>query len=51
MSHTPFIVASYAIAAVLLAWCAFAPMLQARKLKRDISRRIEQTEGKDASNS
>lgn len=50
MSHTPFIVASYAITAVLLAWCAFAPVIQGRKLKQDISRRIKQTENEDASN-
>jgi heme exporter protein CcmD len=50
MSHTPFIVASFTIAAVLLAWCAFAPILQGRNLKQAILRRIKQTGNDDASN-
>ena len=50
MSHIPFIVASYLIAAVLLAWCAFAPILQGKNLKRTILKHIKQTEDNDASN-
>lgn len=50
MSHTPFIIASYTIAAVLMAWCAFAPILQGKNLKQGILRRIKQTEDNDASN-
>ncbi|MFT7564346.1 MAG: heme exporter protein CcmD, partial [Bacteroidia bacterium] len=34
MSHTPFILASYAITTVLLVWCAVAPLVQGKKLKQ-----------------
>ena len=50
MPHAPFIIASYTIAAVLLAWCAIAPVLHARKLKKDILRRVKQGESKNAPN-
>lgn len=36
MSHFPFIFASYSVAAVLLAWCAAAPLLRKRRLIRDL---------------
>jgi len=50
MPHAPFIIASYAIAAVLLSWCALAPVFQSRKLKRDILNRIKFMENDNASN-
>ena len=43
MSHTPFILAAYGITAVLLAWCALAPVLKARELARQISARQQRT--------
>ncbi|NNE05779.1 MAG: heme exporter protein CcmD [Xanthomonadales bacterium] len=36
MSHTPFIIASYLAAAVLLTWCAVTPLLRKRRLLRNI---------------
>ena len=44
MPHAPFIIASYAAAAVFLAWCAFAPLIQLKKLKLGIQSRIHATE-------
>ena len=49
MDHTPFIVAAYSIAAVLLTWCALVPVFKGRALKRTILTRIEYMEEKDAS--
>jgi hypothetical protein len=51
MSHTPFIVGSYLIALVLLGWCALAPVLRGRKMKRFILSRNTFTESEDASDS
>ena len=51
MDHGPFILASYSIAAVLLTWCALAPVLNSRKLKRTILNRIKQMETDNAPNS
>ena len=31
MDHTPFILAAYAAASVILAWCAIAPLLRVRQ--------------------
>ena len=44
MSHTPFIVASYAIGFVVLTWCAIYPLLRKKKIARDIRQlnRIEE---------
>ena len=39
MSHTPFIVASYAISAVLLLWAAFAPVVNKRNLFKQLKSR------------
>jgi heme exporter protein CcmD len=39
MDHTPFIVGSYAAFAVVLTWCAFAPVLRMRKLRRELEER------------
>ena len=51
MSHTPFIVASYLIALVLLGWCALAPLARGSRLKRFILSRTTFTENEDASDS
>ena len=48
MDHTPFIVAAYSIAAVLLTWCALVPVFKGRSLKRTILTRIEYTEDANA---
>jgi heme exporter protein CcmD len=50
MDHGPFILAAYSIAAVLLSWCAIAPLLHAKKLKRTILNRVKFMENNDASN-
>ncbi len=39
MDHTPFIVGSYAAGAVILAWCAIAPVLRMRRLRRELAER------------
>jgi hypothetical protein len=49
MSHTPFIIAAYSTALVLLAWCALAPILSGRKMKRFILSRSQLMEDNDAS--
>jgi heme exporter protein CcmD len=36
MSHLPFIWAAYTIGAVVLLWCAFAPLVRKRSAIRDI---------------
>ncbi|MBT8059601.1 MAG: heme exporter protein CcmD [Xanthomonadales bacterium] len=41
MSHTPFIWAAYAIGTVVLAWCAFAPLVRKKAVMRDIRRLIQ----------
>ena len=51
MSHTPFIIATYSFALVLLSWCAVAPLLHGRRLRKDILSRIEYMDNNDASNS
>ncbi|NIM70653.1 MAG: heme exporter protein CcmD [Xanthomonadales bacterium] len=43
MSHTPFILAAYGVATLLLLWGALAPVLRARKLKSEIRARLERT--------
>lgn len=49
MSHTPFILAAYSFAVVLMAWCALAPVFQIRKLRNEILGRLETMEQTDAS--
>ena len=49
MSHTPFIVAAYLAALVLLGWCALAPLMRGRTLKRFILSRSHLMEDNDAS--
>jgi heme exporter protein CcmD len=44
MDHAPFILAAYAIAAVLLAWCALSPVLGGRKLIERLRRAYRETE-------
>ena len=39
MDHTPFIVGSYAAFAIVLTWCAVAPVLRMRKLRRELTQR------------
>ena len=48
MPHAPFIWTAYSIAAVLLTWCALAPVFHGRKLKRTILSRVKLTETNDA---
>ena len=39
MDHTPFIIGSYAAFAIVLTWCAVAPVLRMRRLRRTLSER------------
>jgi heme exporter protein CcmD len=41
MSHLPFIWAAYSIGAVVLLWCAFAPLVRKKSAIRDIRRLIQ----------
>ena len=41
MSHTPFIWAAYTIGAVILTWCALAPLSKKKSAMRDIRRLIQ----------
>lgn len=36
MAHEPFIIAAYAAAGALLAWCALVPVLRGRRLRREL---------------
>ena len=44
MSHTPFIVASYLIGAVLMLWTAVAPVVNKRALLRQLKSRQAHTD-------
>jgi heme exporter protein CcmD len=39
MDHTPFIVGSYAAAAIVLTWCALSPVLRMRRIRKDLMER------------
>ncbi len=41
MSHAPFILAAYSIGAVVLFWCAVAPLVRKKSVARDIRRLIQ----------
>ena len=41
MSHTPFIFGAYAIGAVVLLWCAVAPVFRKKSVLSDIRRIIQ----------
>jgi heme exporter protein CcmD len=45
MSHGPFIWAAYSIGAVVLLWCALAPLLRKKSAVRNIRRLIQIEEG------
>ena len=50
MSHLPFIWAAYTIGAVVLAWCALAPLFKKRAAMRNIRRMIQIQERSDDPN-
>jgi heme exporter protein CcmD len=50
MSHMPFIVASYAIGAIVLAWCALAPLFRKKTAISNIRRLIQIEERSGDSN-
>ncbi len=50
MSHTPFIIAAYSVAAALLAWSALIPVMQGRKLAKQLRQRLQRMEENDAPN-
>jgi heme exporter protein CcmD len=41
MSHTPFILAAFAVAAIVLSWCAIAPLVRKKSVCKDIRRLIQ----------
>lgn len=41
MNHAPFIWAAYSIGAVVLFWCAVAPLVRKKSVTRDIRRLIQ----------
>jgi heme exporter protein CcmD len=41
MSHAPVILAAYAIGAIVLFWCAVAPLVRKKSITRDIRRLIQ----------
>ena len=51
MSHAPFIWAAYSIGAVVLLWCAMAPLVHKKSIVRDIRRLIHIEESSRDSNS
>lgn len=48
MDHTPFIIGSYAAFAVVLAWCAFTPVLRMRRLRRALTERYRRQAAAEA---
>ena len=50
MDHTPFIIGSYAIGAVVLLWTAISPILKKKAIARDIRRLIAIEERSSDSN-
>ena len=50
MDHTPFIIGSYAIGAIVLLWTAVAPLIKKKAVVRDI-RRLTQIEERNDPNS
>lgn len=51
MSHAPFIWGAYSIGAVVLLWCAVAPLVRKKSITRDIRRLIQIEERSRDSNS
>ncbi len=41
MNHAPFIWAAYGIGALVLAWCAIAPMVRKKSAVRDIVQLVQ----------
>ena len=41
MSHAPFIWAAYTVGAVVLLWCALAPLARRKNVLRDVRRLIQ----------
>jgi heme exporter protein CcmD len=41
MSHTPFIWGAYLVGAVVLTWCAVAPLMRKKSAIRNIQRLIQ----------
>ena len=50
MSHTPFILSSYAVFAVVLLWCAVSPVLRRKKALRKIRTVIDIEERRSDAN-
>ena len=41
MNHLPFIWAAYSVGAVVLTWCAVAPLIKKKSIARDIRRLVQ----------
>ena len=50
MNHGPYIWAAYSIGAVVLLWCAVAPLLRKKSVARNIKRLIQIEESSGDSN-
>ena len=50
MSHAPFIWASYTLGAIVLIWCALAPLAKKKRAVRDIRKLIQLEEQSSDSN-
>lgn len=46
--HSTFIIAAYGATAVILAWCAFAPVLRARRVRARLQRVLSLERREDA---
>ena len=43
--HTNFIIAAYAAAAIILSWCAIAPILKTRRVRRMLAAALARESG------
>jgi heme exporter protein CcmD len=48
MDHGPFIIAAYAASALVLGWCALAPVLRGRRLRRELRAALATTRSEHA---
>lgn len=48
MEHTPFIIASYVLAFIILGWTAFSPIVRARRFREQWRARERAQESRNA---
>jgi heme exporter protein CcmD len=49
MDHTPFIIAAYGVAGLLLSWCALGPLLHGSRLRTRLRKQLTEQEHDRAS--